>query len=384
VGAALLLVGGLAQAHGPAPAPLDVLSGEATSPGLVRASVGLASRLPDGAYEYVCPSRWDGNERALAAASEDGRRVLVHSAGVAYRSLDGGCTFEAVTSDALYVTAAVRWGGGFLLSAEGYPEDDDSDRSQLWAVDEAGTRALPLDVGVIDALLSVEGGALLAGARPAPFVARLGDDGTLAPLASWPSPSEWRRLSPRAASSEGTWLVARDADVARVILVRADGSVEDGPAHDVIHGPVRVGARWVALFDGVLHQRMEGTWMAVGEVPWTCLGVVGGAPYACSLEGLFALRDDPAVPTPVAEPSFSLRQLGPPRDCGDADQNAACVRDWAHFGGESGWLDSAPARTPSAPRGPLTKGGCAIGTGSVGLAPWALLLAVVVARRRLA
>jgi MYXO-CTERM domain-containing protein len=376
----VLLVGGLARAHGPAPAPLDVLTGTSAVPGLVRSSVGLASRLPDGTYEYVCPSRWDGNERALAAARADGQEVLVHSAGVAYHSRDGGCTFAEVTDGAIYVTAAVSWGDGFLVVAEGYPEDSDPDRSLVFRWHEGTLRAWPWEGGVIDGALSIEGGVVVSGARPEPFVAVLEQTG--ASSRAVPAMPELRRLTPRAEAGGAVWLAARDGDAGRLVQVAIDGAIEDGALHDVAHGPVRLGARWLAVLDGVLHEHPigPGAWRAVGQVPWTCLGTVGLEPYACSLEGLFALRDDGAMPTAI--PSFSMRQLGPPRACGDADQVSACRRDWAHFGGESGWVDTAPARTPTEPRRPLSAGGCAVGGGGSGWLGVALLFIAALRRRR--
>lgn len=375
----VLGVGVAGRAHGPAPAALEVLTGPSGAPGLVRTNLGLAARLPDGTYEHVCPSRWDGNERALATAGADGREVVVHSAGVMYHSRYAGCAFEPSTPESLYVTATARWGSGFVAVAEDYPDDLDPDRSRLFGLRDARLEELAHELGVVDGALGAGERVVLAGARPRPFVASLALDGTIGSRELALEGGEIRRLTPRATEAGSLWLLAREARLARLVGL-SDERIEEGPEHDVIHGPVRVGGRWWAVFDGVLHAHSEGGWSALEAVPWTCLAAEGASPYACSLEGVFELRDDGAGGL-LAVPSFSLRQLGPPRECGTAEQVAACRRDWAHFGGESGWLGSAPARTPTEARRPLPMGSCAV-RASAARGAWLVALGLACVRAR--
>ena len=95
-----------ARAHGPAPVALEVLAHDGRVPTVLRTNLGLAVANGDGTYAYVCPSRWDGNELALAAAARGGDAILVESTGVAYLSTDRGCTFERLTDIGISFTAS--------------------------------------------------------------------------------------------------------------------------------------------------------------------------------------------------------------------------------------------------------------------------------------
>ncbi|HJL17928.1 MAG TPA: hypothetical protein RMH99_19845 [Sandaracinaceae bacterium LLY-WYZ-13_1] len=366
--AAVCLLGALpARAHGPAPVALEVLAHDGGAPTWLRTNVGLARARGDGTYEYVCPSRWDDNELARAAVSLDGDSILVHSHGVAYLSRDAGCTFEAITDDALYVTAAAGTADGFLLVAEDYPDDADPDASRLLEVVDGALRPVePPFPGRIDGVLGTASGDVLAGPG---FVA--GPAGAITPLALDAS-----RVTPRAVGDGGLlWLHATGGGATWLVRIE-DGAVIEGPPHDVIHGPVAVGGRWIAIFDGVVHERSGGDWTPLGEPAWTCLGARGARSFACSLSGTWALQGEDLLAE--SELVFSMRQLAPPRACGDAEATRACELDWLHFGGESGWLDTAPARTPTEPRRP--PGGCAARPGRGG--SWILTFVVLIAGSR--
>ena len=83
---AFVVMSGVARAHGPAPAVLEVLrADEDGRPILLRTSVGLAEAREDGTYGYLCPSLWSGNELARAYALRDGS-VLVLDSGALYVS----------------------------------------------------------------------------------------------------------------------------------------------------------------------------------------------------------------------------------------------------------------------------------------------------------
>lgn len=362
-----------ASAHGPAPVALEVLALDGDEPALVHTNVGLAASNGDGTYAYVCPSRWDGNERALAVASPDGQRVLVHSAGVAFLSRDGGCAFEPLALEDRYVTAAAPGGAGFVLLAEGLA---DPSLSEVLEVGPDGApSALSLELPApADGLSATSSGLLLSGAGPPSFVV-LWDGITTTSL--FEGASEASRAVPLAYDGETAWLLTTGSGLGPAIVPVTDGALgEPRPFERSAHGPVRHAGRWLAVLDGRLSELVDGAWVARGEVPWTCLRSYEGRIFACSLEVLSELEG--AAPIPDAVPRFSMRQLGPPEICGDEEAIAACERDWAHFGGESGWLETDPARGPTEPR---RTPGCAMAPGRGG-SWWWLGLAALALRRR--
>lgn len=379
---ALAAVGALAtpaRAHGPAPVALEVLAHDGRVPTVLRTNVGLAVANGDGTYAYVCPSRWDGNELALAAGAQNGDAILVESTGVAYLSLDRGCTFERITGEDLYVAALAGRGDGFLMAVDEYPTDLDPDRSRLLAVAADGSVSdLPLELpGAIDGLVTTPTGVLIAGHRPVGFVAT--EDGAVATFDTTSS-----RLTPRAEGGGDVWLRTVEGSAVTLARLGADGvlGIPDLRA-TTVQGPVLVSGAWYALFDGALFVWGDGAWDYVDEVTFTCLRSFGDRNFACSLAALFELDEPFAGFIPETTPVFSMAQLGPPRVCGDADAVEACDLDWAHFGGESGWLDTLPATSPTSPRRTDAggNGGCATAP-NPGPAPWALVAVAALLRRR--
>ena len=350
--ALLSLPASVAAAHGPAPVALEVLAYDGSTPILLRTNVGLARAAGDGTYDYICPSRWDGNELALSAASPDGTEILVHSAGVAFLSRDGGCAFEALTGDDVYVLDIARTAGGFVIIAEDYPDDLDPDASRIYEVSAGvATELAAVFPGAIDGVLGLapEAGFIVSGHAPRVFVA----DGSGRELPVGDATAS--RLTPRAARGADIWLRAIEPEGVRLWRL-TDGEPERSAPVEVIHGPVHDGARWLALLDGVLHEH-AGAWAPLGEVEWTCLRSLERRNFACSLQAMQELSGSTGAP--VASPVFSVRQLAAPSACGGAEAQLACDRDWAHFGGESGWLDTLPARTPTSER--AVPSGCSVG-----------------------
>ncbi len=376
--AALLCATADASAHGPAPVALEVLAHDGRAPTVLRTNIGLAVANGDGTYAYVCPSRWDGNELALAAGARGGEAILVHSAGGAFLSLDRGCTFSRITGDDLYVDAAATFGDGFLLVADEYPDDLDPSRSRLIVVETDGEQrdlelALP---GEVDGVITTATGVLMAGHFPLGFVAT--EEGVVATFEA----STSSRLTPRAAGADAIWL--RSAEGSAVTLARVVGGGLELAAlrATTVQGPVFVGDRWYALFDGALFAFDAGEWSYVDEVPWTCLRSFEGRNFACSLTAMHELAPAFIGPLPEGTPVFAMRQIGAPDACGDADAREACGLDWAHFGGEAGWLETLPATSPTTERRVDLGGGCATAPPPAGGLPWGVALLVVAIRRR--
>ena len=366
---ALVALGPPVRAHGPAPVALEVLALEGERPALLRTNLGLARGNGDGTYAFVCPSRWDDNPLARAAASPDSTEVLVHSAGVAYHSSDAGCTFDTLPADDLYILDAVATDGGFLLLAEDYPDDPDTHRSRLLRVD--GGRLTELEValpGAVDGLIATESGWLAAGHSPIGFAAD--ERGVLATF-----DTDASRLTPRTRREGEVWL--RSTSAGRVSFVRVRGGVAETSDVSVTsaHGPLWLGGRWLAVLDGTLHELEGRTWRRVGDVDWTCLSSLEGRSFACSLEAMRDLAPGSAGAIPAATPAFSMLQIGPPDRCGDAAAREACALSWAHYAGESGWTRTDAATSPTEPRRAPSPG-CAVTRGAPS-AWWMFALALL-------
>jgi hypothetical protein len=329
-------------------------------PALVRTNIGLARRGMDGAWTYVCPSAWGGPELALLVADPSGSTVVVASSEGVRLSRGGEDRFEVVrglegTPVALVWAEGRAW--GLLVEEEG---------ATLWSVTRGGAvERHPIDVAP-DGLLVDDGVVWFSGALPEPWMGRL-DRGALVPLQP-PLGVVLDRLSPRALRGEELTLLA-GAGAERWLWEVVDGEIVDqaGPGEAVI-GPVEHGgARW-AVVDGVLWRDAGKGWSATDdEVDWTCLQAGDNGVWACSLRGVLAV--DPADPIGSERLVFSLEQLGGPT----GPLAGVCALDWQHFGGESGWLDTAPASCPDEARAAIEEvEGCGCAHGSP-LAGWALL-----------
>ncbi|MEZ4251520.1 MAG: hypothetical protein R3B99_25180 [Polyangiales bacterium] len=349
------LVAGLASAHGPAPAVLEVLTADASGrPTLMRTSVGLVEARDDGTYGYLCPSLWSGNELARAWAMPDGRVAVVDS-GALY--LADASREAFVRDDALEEAFAVRdvatdGARFFLLAIERTSEG--LDRSAIFAHGEtpAFVEGRPTDLAyVADSFLadSLLGGPLAASPTPA-----LCEPSGCLGLAHDPID----RLVIRHADEDALWLVATTFDRAVWRVDRSSRAIEVGPAGEAVLGPLPLGGELVVLVDGVAYARVGDTWEArEGTHGWTSLDAVDGHVFASSLDGVFRL--DGALD--AAELVFRFTQLDGPR----ASHEDLCGSDWVHFGGESGWVGTRAARTPQGERGE-TSSGCAAAGGRHG------------------
>lgn len=322
-----------ARAHGPAPAVLEVLRVDSEGrPTLMRTSVGLVESRGDGTYGYLCPSLWGGNELARSFALADGS-VVVIDAGSLWRS-DGTRT-RFVRDETLELTFAVRDVATdgerlFVLARERMGDGSGLGRSALFALGDPPTFVddHPTDLALFD-------GAPLAVA-PTPSTCDL--DGCTAL-----DFDAVDLLSVRAVDTDALHLLAT-TDVRRLLHVARDGGeVHVGPSGERVLGPVRLGARLVVIVDAIAYELDGTTWRALdGRHAWTTLDEVEGHVLASTLEGVFRLDGSLDASTLV----FRFVQLGGPRD----EHEATCTLDWAHFGGESGWVGTRPADAPEGER----------------------------------
>lgn len=331
----------------------------------MRTNVGLAARSEAGDWRYVCPSAWQGLESALSVSDPTGEVVVVSGGREVQVSLDGGQSFEPI-EQLRGLAAALLWSGDRAWGLRASPSG-----SWLWswAPGEAAEQ-WPLGVQIADGLSVDEQGVLwLAGARPTPWAGWW--DGELQAV---PVPEETLdRLTPRGAGGERVTLFAGDGTWRRLWEVEHGELVDGTDFGGVVLGPVRSdGERW-AVVDGVLWRDGSGAWQPTErEVDWTCLQQGERVVWACSLRGVLAVTELGAS-LGVERLAFGLEQLGPHES---GPLATTCALDWAHFGGESGWLETAPAACPGEARGPWVAPepeGCGCAHGGSGWA-WALVL----------
>lgn len=331
---------GRAYAHGPAPAVLEVLAANADGrPTLLRTSVGLAEARDDGTYGYLCPSLWGGNELARAVALADGR-VVVIDAGALYVSDANRSVFERDEMlERAFAVRDVAAEGNTLFVLARERTLDGLGRSALFAYGESPSF---LDE-TPDGLLAIEGTAFATAPSPS-----LCDADGCRRIDAEPVD----RLVLRGADDDAFWLLAT-TDVRELWRVdRATLAVTPGPSGELVLGPVTIDGRPTAIVDGLVHRYEDGAWVAGEEVAWSAFDAVGGHAFVASLDGVFAVTDSLVTPRLV----FRFAQLGPARE----EHDALCALDWTHFGGEAGWLGTAPATDPEGARRQLdpSAGGC--------------------------
>ncbi|MCB9663940.1 MAG: hypothetical protein H6732_07490 [Alphaproteobacteria bacterium] len=385
------LVLGLAHAHGPAPAALGVLAWEdagceavpaGRTPALVRSNIGLLAHAGDGTYTYGCPSRWGDTEQALAVADPRGQQVLLAGSVGAWWSPDAGCTAVALDLPREDVPLDLAWAGDrALLLTRRF--DDGS--TALWGARDGGLELLlRTDALAADGLaVGPDGRVWLAGEAEGPVLAiwEGGALGSLRPLLLDPVPE---RLRPRLADADGLWLVAGVGTRQELVRVEEDAVLPTGLGGTVLLGPARLGGEAAVAIDGRLWGEGAEGWTERGSAEgWTCLGTGPAGAYACALDRVFAL--EPTGGQPRVTTVFSLVQLGGP-DPSCPDPQGSCALEWAHFGGESGLVDTSPATCPDGRRGTPDTGdtgapgpgescGCASsGGGALALLPLAGLL----------
>lgn len=336
-----------ASAHGPAPAVLEVLATDESGPTWLRATVGLLRRNPDGTWAHVCPAHWDGNDRMQAAVAGDSA-LVVSTTG--YRSGADRC--EPWTELGTVQQAAADHEDGALYWVQSDVLHDDA--GELGAV--------PTTIGTLVSMVAA-GGRVVLGGREG--VALWDGEWRVVGL-----PSRLRYL--RALTGDAVYgSTGIDGRLLPERVALADGTVTLGPAADQLFGPALFDDELRVLADGEWLAERGGEWVSLGtdDRRWTYVEAVGGATYAASLDGLFRLD---TADEPAAEALFRFVQIA-------QSPCEVCEPDWAHYGGESGWLETMAATDPDGERQPI-EGGCSA-AGSAGAFPW-LLLPLVAIRRR--
>lgn len=371
----LLWSGGEARSHGPAPAPLELLTvadaAEGSAPSLIRLNIGLA-RASGASWVYGCPSQFGDAETARMAATDDGALLVAVGGGEAYASTDAGCSFDPVDrADAqeLYALRASADGDGvWLLAGDASAEEGAVQRMNSAGALEETRRMVGADRLLPDSLVpwavGARSGVLVAGAAPSPTIVQgermVTDAGVEWVWSSWPLtdlPDGVAFLRITRPEHDGRfWLVV--TDISGRALWRVSFTPGTAPALSLSHapaatlkGPVRLGARHLALFDGELKSAAvtedSEAWSSLGPSPWTCLDERADQVYACSLTRLERLVDDAPHPWPGSEPIFLLNELtGPDTACMSADAGLSCFADWVHFGAEAGLLTPSDADQP--------------------------------------
>ena len=398
---------GNAYGHGPAPAPLQVLTrsgqfpggffGDNVRPDLVRTSIGLAASNPDGSYTYRCPSELGGRETALAAATPSRSLLVTIGGGQVYASVDGGCSGQQLTlpdGDTDYPSELVAWRGAVWFITRG------DAGGRLYRVDATGelSSAHEFHGATPDSLMPFQldtgqGGLLVTAARPTPTVwLGTSDVSSSYDVITWrdlpdlPLVEGLQRLDPKALSDSGDslWVLATTAagrslwlgqtELDSLVTVNPQWSKGDG-AWGLVHGPIWAHGSWLASLDGRAAVVPKGTldpvngWVTAGIVTWTCLQRLEDTPYACTLAGMNEITDIDAAGTSDMtvglRPVWGIQQLdAPDTSCLDESARLACTQDWLHFGGESGLVGRPPKTDPTEPLEPYfpQSGGATEGT----------------------
>lgn len=375
IAALLGLVAGWAWAHGPAPSPLQVVAwagadeacGLEVVPDVARTNIGVLFRDPNsGTYRYGCPSRWGDAEAALVAPDPtDRERWLVASATGAWWVSERGCRADPVDLTVGSVVLGVAWGARAWLATrvDGGVEVRSWPGGEAVALGPGLWRGMAADgervvVGLDDELVGVSDGVV----RRWRLIDLEGD-----PLALQVTAMRGNEVAGRWSTPEGE----------RVGVVRwGEPTVaawpELEPAVGLVLGPVRRAEGFAVAVDGV-YVGPEGVRDATG---WTFLGV--DAPAFGRLGEVWRADGEP-------QRVFTMDQIDPP-DAACPDPTRTCALDWAHFGGESGWLERRAARCPGEERRPIEAvepeaRACGVG-GGVGQGWGAIALLLGLGRRR--
>jgi hypothetical protein len=316
----LAVPGSVARAHGPAPAALGVLDWDGTQVNVVRLNVGLARRIEDDRFRFVCPALWGDARGAPAAALRSGEVVLAAGAGLFLIGEDGvprphpdanarGAVVDLVQArDELYALRVV------------------AGQSELLTIDAEHARTLWSDAAVYFSI-AADAQRFLLLRTIGPSLAWQWLDHAGAPQTAGelplPGPVEYAfaRLSreqPYALLLEaGRPELGRIADGGWVSIAKGAGSIA---------GPQALGDVALVAVDGELVQLEEAVTTPLAEGPYvSCLDQFGELAYACTRDGIARLS-----PRGVEEPLFDLSQLAPPdlSLAADLAQRMDCDYQW--------------------------------------------------------
>jgi hypothetical protein len=342
-----------ALAHGPAPAPLEVLTLHADGrPDAVRTSIGLSTGWR-GHARYVCAGAWEGEvEAPPMAALPDGRLVVGARSGV-WLGDASGCVFEPVGGfDADRIDALVAGAEGvWVLARDGGDSALLRVNSDGGLTEQARFADRRLDGGALDS----NGRLWVAGASPEPAAGPV--DGPLDPLTGLLAQAQFVQVR----SAGDRLFLTASVGAERVLAERTEGIWTprirvDGAVG--IHGPVVLDGETVAVAAGELWvQGGDGAFTVApdGLVGWTCLQQVGERVLACADRGLVDVSG-PAHAPDIA-PAWSLSSiLGVDPACPTRPEvRELCEQDWLHFAGEAGLYRfdaGAPPPDPGPDTGP--------------------------------
>ena len=344
-----------AAAHGPAPAPLRILTTLDGHGDLIQTNIGIAVYRRDDLYRYICPVSWGGLETPLSVALSPDTLLLVGADGL-YTSTDRGCNFTPVASSpfpSANGTALIDDGARAWALVRGDGDADDGSRLFAWPPTGPLRLALLDHARRWDAVFATADALVLSAARPVPSIVRVPradlagqlDGVTLTPYTP-PSPvAPLQRLTVRVATADRIdlaavsdsgvhWLRSTDGGATLTVVATGERSV---------HGPVPLCDGLLAVVDGepVVDPDRPPTCDVSGLAgrALTCLGARDDLVYTCELRQLRRLAVQGATVT--LEPLFALEQLvGPLPGCpSDPTAQFACQQDWLHYGAESGLVD---------------------------------------------
>jgi hypothetical protein len=338
-----------ARAHGPAPAALAVLAWDGTQLDLVRLNVGLARRVEEDRFRFLCPALWGDERGAPAAPLASGEVVLAASSGLFLLSAQGGLRPHPDPNARGAVIDLV------LAGDELYALRVIDGKSELLAIDAEHARAVWSDASVFFSIASDDQRLLLLRSNELNLAWQWldlsgvpQDAGELA----LPAPVEYAfaRLShglPYALVLEqGRPELGRLLGSDWVSVAKAAGSIA---------GPIALEDVELLAIDGQLAQLGDAAPVELGEGPYvSCLDQFGELSYACTRAGLSRL-----AASGVGESLFDFSQLAPPdlSVAADEQQRERCDYQWQDLRfdllalGVEVALDPEPARDAGVPEG---------------------------------
>lgn len=309
-----------ARAHGPAPAALGVLAWDGEQVELVRLNVGLARRVADGRFRFVCPALWGDERGAPAAPLARGEIVLAAGSGLFVLSGDGAPQPHPDANARGAVVDLVRAGDGlYALRVAG-------GQSELLAIDAQRVRAVWNDPSVFfslaaerERLLALRASELNLEWQWLDVSGAPGDAGQLAlPISVEYAFARLSRELPYALVLEqGRPELGSLASGSWVSIAKGAASIA---------GPLAVEDADLIAVDGQLSQLDGVALEPLAPGPYvTCLDHIGELAYACTREGLARVSA-----SGVGDTLFALSQLAPPDLSAAADQaqREACDYQW--------------------------------------------------------